>query len=323
MFPAPLDNKSSKWVNRVHHYTNRKYDHIIKAIHFMCDPMWALTQLHFFSPQTFWFSHDPLTTTQEKKTCVVTTWVAQTRRYLHGNRLLLVEQPAQHQLWKGERVCSPFLHECWSQEACWKRGCFFEQVLVSTVNFLYFVLSISLYFHTNSPSTLLFCFHFFFSQPFPSNFNLSSSIFSLFFHPSCFCSNIIYLIFVFSAPSLPKTSFNDTLLCHCFSSLPGCTYNHQHAAADPAAPASAVPGAADEAAATSLSFLLLFLLGWSASSRWPRWRPCLRKINPGSLHRPTPSYRPRWHTAHQRDAVFAQRLQHLPSLWVQDGINIK
>lgn len=51
-------------------------------------------------------------------------------------------------------------------------------------------------------------------------------------------------------------------------SHPGCTYNHQHAAADPAASASAVPGTADEAAA-SFSFLLLFFLGWSASSRWP------------------------------------------------------
>lgn len=58
-----------------------------------------------------------------------------------------------------------------------------------------------------------------------------------------------------------------------FPSHPGCTYNHQHAAADPAASAPAVPGTADEAAAAaaaaSLSFLLLFFLGWSASSRWP------------------------------------------------------
>lgn len=104
-----------------------------------------------------------------------------------------------------------------------------------------------------------------------------------------------------------KTQFNHTFLCCCLHFLPGCTYNHQHAAADPAAPASAVPGAADEAAATSLSFLLL-LLGWSASSRWPR------KINPGPLHRPTPDSRPRRHSAHQRAAVFAQHLQHLPSL---------
>lgn len=101
-----------------------------------------------------------------------------------------------------------------------------------------------------------------------------------------------------------------------FSFLAGCTYNHQHAAADSAAPASAVPGAADEAAATSHSFLLLFLLRWSASPWWPHRRPWLRQINPGPLHRPTPGSGPRRHTAHQRAAVFAQRLQHLPSLWV-------
>lgn len=297
---------------------------IIKAIHFMCDPMWALTQLHFFSPHTFWFSHDPITTTttKEKKHALLQHGLLKLDDICMGTGYFsLNNQPTVFlRLWKGERVCSPFL-KFYTSARC-KRPVF-DQVLVSTIIFLNFVLSISLYFHTNSPSTLLFCFRFFFSQPFLSNLNLSFSICSLFFHPSCFCNNMIYLIFMFSAPSLQKTSFNDTLLCRCFSSLPGCTYNHQHAAADPAAPASAVPGAADEAAATSLSFLLLFLLGWSASSRWPRWRPCLRKINPGSLHRPTPSYRPRWHTAHQRAAVFAQRLQHLPSLWVRDGINIK
>lgn len=121
----------------------------------------------------------------------------------------------------------------------------------------------------------------------------------------CLWDHLFNLILLF--PPLNKTQFNDTFLCCCLHFLPGCTYNHQHAAADPAAPASAVPGAVDEAAATSLSFLLL-LLGWSASSQWPR------KINPGPLHRPTPGSRPRRHSAHQRAAVFAQHLQHLPSL---------
>ncbi len=124
---------------------------------------------------------------------------------------------------------------------------------------------------------------------------------------------------IFPYPTSFHRMFYDTLLWHCFFSFPGCTYNHQHAAADPAAPASAVPGAADEAAAASLSFLLLFLLRWSASPWWPCRGPWLRQINPGPLHRPTPGSGPRRHTAHQRATVFAQRLQHLPSLWVWDG----
>lgn len=104
--------------------------------------------------------------------------------------------------------------------------------------------------------------------------------------------------------------------------LPGCTYNHQHAAADPAAPASVVPSAADKAAATSLSLLLL-LRRWSARPRCPLRRPRLRQIKPRLLRGPPPHPGPRRHTAHQRAAVFAQRLQLLLPLWVWRGHRCK
>lgn len=147
-----------------------------------------------------------------------------------------------------------------------------------------------------------------------------SSVFNLI--PKGLSQNLTYFCSL-PLPSLTLIFFYDNaLLWRHFPFLPGCTYNHQHAAADPAAPASAVPGAADEAAATSLSFLL-FLLRWSASPWWPHRRPWFRQINPGPLHRPTPGPGPYWHTAHQRAAVFAQRLQHLPSLWVQDENNTR
>lgn len=158
MFPAPLDNKSSKWVNRMHHYTHRKYDH--KSHSFYVWPHVSTDTTSFFLSTNILiltWSHNNNNNTG-KKTCVVTTWVAQTRQYLHGNRLLLVEQPTSSLSPTLKRRKSLFsfleiLHDCWPQEACWKRGCLFEQVLVSTTIFLNFVLSISLYFHTNSPAT--------------------------------------------------------------------------------------------------------------------------------------------------------------------------
>ncbi len=43
MFPAPLDNKSSKWVSKVHLHTHEKYDHKSHSF-FMHDTLLALTQ---------------------------------------------------------------------------------------------------------------------------------------------------------------------------------------------------------------------------------------------------------------------------------------
>ena len=83
---------------------------------------------------------------------------------------------------------------------------------------------------------------------------------------------------------------------------PGCTYNHKHAATDPAAPAAAGPGPADEAAA--------------ATAHLPRRpAPRIRQISPGLLSRTSPCFGPS-RPADQRATVFSPRLQHLPTLWV-------
>lgn len=75
MFPAQLDNKSSKWVNKC--IITHKYDHKCHSF-YACDPMWALTQNSIvISQQIFWFWHDAITTT-DGKTHEVTTHVAQT-----------------------------------------------------------------------------------------------------------------------------------------------------------------------------------------------------------------------------------------------------
>lgn len=84
-------------------------------------------------------------------------------------------------------------------------------------------------------------------------------------------------------------------------SLPGCTYNLEHAAADSAAPEAVSSGLADEAAAPGLVLSLL---------------PQPRQAKPGHLPRKLPGfYRPlHVRPAHQRAARVSQLLQRVSSV---------
>ena len=92
MFPAPLDNKSSKWVNKC--IITPTTGLIIKAVGLRVWPnVSSDSELWHNSLCVFWCSHDAVTTTtEETASCVVTTGVAQMLRYRNGNRLLLVRR---------------------------------------------------------------------------------------------------------------------------------------------------------------------------------------------------------------------------------------